>query len=421
MNVLYFCQYFSTRQGSWYGRPYEFSQRLIERGHEVTMVCGSNTRSGTGLEQPFLRGKREGDCDGIRVVEFDLNYSNYDGVATRSWKFAKYALRGITFALREDYDLIFCTSTPLTAGLPGIAASTVRRKPFVFEVRDLWPELPKAMGMTNPVLLGAMSLLEWASYRSAKACVGLAPGIVEGIRARGVDKSATVMIPNGCDLELFRPEEGERPSVDGVPDDHFVALFAGAHGQANGLDAVLDAAAVLKARGRKDITLLLVGDGKFKPALQERAAREGLDNVVFKDIMPKPELSRVMQRADAGLMVLANIEAFYHGTSPNKFFDYISNGLAVVNNYPGWLAELIEGHEAGSAVPPEDPAAFADALVRLADAPEETKAMGRRARALAEARFSRRDLADRFVDCLERVQAGMSGATEEKAVEQGAD
>jgi glycosyltransferase involved in cell wall biosynthesis len=275
--------------------------------------------------------------------------------------------------------------------------------------------------MTNPILLGAMSVLEWASYRSARACIGLAPGIVDGIRARGVDESATIMIPNGCDLELFRPKEGERPSIEDVPDDHFVAVFAGAHGQANGLDAVLDAASVLKTRGRQDITLLLVGDGKFKPALQERAKTEGLDNVVFKDIMPKPELSKVMQRADAGLMVLANIEAFYHGTSPNKFFDYISNGLAVVNNYPGWLAGLITEHEAGIAVPPENPAAFADAMMQLADTPEETIAMGQRARKLAEARFSRQDLADRFVDCLERVQAGATGVASEKAIEQGAD
>ena len=89
MKVIYFCQYFSTRQGSWYGRPYEFSRRLIERGHEVTMVCGSNTRSATGLEQPFVKGRRDGDCDGIHVVEFDLNYSNYDGVATRTWKFTR--------------------------------------------------------------------------------------------------------------------------------------------------------------------------------------------------------------------------------------------------------------------------------------------------------------------------------------------
>ncbi|MDH3662172.1 MAG: glycosyltransferase family 4 protein [Alphaproteobacteria bacterium] len=403
MRVLYFCQYFSTRKGSWYGRPYEFSRRLIERGHEVTMVCGSNTRSATGLEQPFISGRRDGACDGIRVVEFDLNYSNYDGVATRTWKFAKYALRGITFALREDYDLIFCTSTPLTAGLPGIAAATFRRKPFVFEVRDLWPELPKAMGMTNPLLLGAMSALEWASYRSARACIGLAPGIVDGIRARGVDADDTVMIPNGCDLDLFAPKDGARPSIDGIDDDQFVAVFAGAHGRANGLDAVLDAAGELQAKGRDDITLLLIGDGKLKPALEARAKSEGLNNVVFRDIMPKSELAKVMQRADAGLMVLANIEAFYYGTSPNKFFDYISNGLAVINNYPGWLAGLITEHECGVTAAPEDPAAFADALMRLADHPEETKAMGVRARKLAEARFDRRDLADRFVDCLERV------------------
>lgn len=421
MKVLYFCQYFSTRKGSWYGRPYEFARRLIERGHEVTMVCGSNTRSATGLDQPFVKGRREGDCDGIRVVEFDLNYSNYDGLAARTFKFAKYAFRGIAFALREDYDLIFCTSTPLTAGLPGIAASVFRRKPFVFEVRDLWPELPKALGMTNPFLLGAMSVLEWASYRSARACIGLAPGIVDGIIARGVDPGDVVMIPNGCDLDLFKPDEGARPSIEGIADDRFVAVFAGAHGQANGLDAVLDAAAELKSRGRDDITLLLIGDGKVKPALQARAEAEGLASVLFRDIMPKPELARVMQRADAGMMVLADIEAFYHGTSPNKFFDYISNGLAVINNYPGWLACLITEHEAGVAVPPGDSKAFADALIRLADDPAETKAMGARARKLAEAEFSRRDLADRFVDCLERVKSGALRPAGKTAAESGAD
>jgi len=103
------------------------------------------------------------------------------------------------------------------------------------------------------------------------------------------------------------------------------------------------------------------------------------------------------------LMVLANIEAFYHGTSPNKFFDYISNGLPVVNNYPGWLAGMIEEQECGVAVPPNDPNAFADGLIRLADSPEKTAAMGRRSRTLAETRFDRRMLADRFVDCLEKV------------------
>ncbi|MGI9485578.1 MAG: glycosyltransferase family 4 protein [Geminicoccaceae bacterium] len=406
MKIMYFCQYFSTRQGSWYGRPYEFSQRLIERGHEVTMVCGSNTRSATGLEHPFVGGRRDGDCDGIHVVEFDLNYSNYDGIATRTWKFAKYALRGITFALREDYDLIFCTSTPLTAGIPGIAASLCRRKPFVFEVRDLWPELPRALGMTNPLLLGAMSALEWACYRSARACIGLAPGIVEGITSRGVDKDDTVMIPNGCDLDLFVPEEGERPSVEGIGDEQFLAVFAGAHGQANGLDAVLNAAVELKKKGRGDIKLLLIGDGRMKPALEARAQREGLSNVVFRGTIPKPELARVMQRADAGLMVLADIEAFYYGTSPNKFFDYISNGLAVINNYPGWLASLITEHAAGVAVKPGDPAAFANALIQLADDRKAAKAMGKRARKLAEAKFDRRRLADRFVDCLEGVLDG---------------
>ena len=125
--------------------------------------------------------------------------------------------------------------------------------------------------------------------------------------------------------------------------------------------------------------------------------------MVFRGTMPKTELARLMQRVDAGLMVLANIDAFYFGTSPNKFFDYISAGLPVINNYPGWLAGLIETHRCGVTCRPDDPASFADALIRLADDPDEARAMGRRARQLAESEFDRQDLADRFVDRLEAV------------------
>ena len=159
------------------------ARALVQAGHEVTMVCGNASMAVSGLDGPFSRGKREGIVDGIRVVELELVYSNYDGFIKRSWIFIKFALRSIGIALREPCDLVFATTTPLTAGLPGIFARWLRCKCFVFEVRDLWPELPKAMGViTNPVILGLMSALEWISYRSAHARIGLSPGIVEGIK-----------------------------------------------------------------------------------------------------------------------------------------------------------------------------------------------------------------------------------------------
>lgn len=201
---------------------------------------------------------------------------------------------------------------------------------------------------------------------------------------------------------MVDPFLGPRSTVHA---DKFRAVFTGAHGLANGLDAVLDAAKVLKSRGRSDIELVFIGDGKLKPALKERAKRDSLDNCRFLDPMPKTELAREMDGIDAGMMILANVPAFYYGTSPNKFFDYISSGLPVLNNYPGWLADLIAEHECGIAVPPGDPNAFADALVRMADDPAVCAEMGRNARRLAESTFDRGMLAGKFVGFLEKTAA----------------
>jgi glycosyltransferase involved in cell wall biosynthesis len=320
--------------------------------------------------------------------------------------FLRFGISSVWIALREDYDVAFASSTPLTAAIPGIAARWLRRRPFVFEVRDLWPELPRAMGVIkNPIVLGAISGLEWLAYRSAHRLIGLAPGIVGGIARRGIPRDRIAFIPNGCDLDLFvHPGAPWRPPA--VEPGDLMAVFAGAHGMANGLDAVLDAAATLRSRGRTDIKLVLVGDGILKPRLTERARREGLTNVVFQQPITKPLLAGLMRSTDVGLQSLANVPAFYDGTSPNKFFDYLSAGRPVLINYPGWLAEEVQNAECGFAVPPDDAEAFAAALIRAADNRSELAAMGKRARALAATRFNRTELSDRFVDWLEGAAQG---------------
>jgi glycosyltransferase involved in cell wall biosynthesis len=369
---------------------------VLMRWRAVWLSGGMTLRSGnTGVAGEFKHGRRSGVVNGIRVVEFDLPYSNYDGFLKRSLTFLRFAQRSIRIAVAEKYDLIFTTSTPLTAGIPGIAARVLRQKPFVFEVRDLWPELPREMGViTNPLVLKAMDILEWLSYHCAKGCIGLSPGIVDGVKRRGIEAKKVMMIPNGCDLNFFRKRENWRNGKE------FKAIFTGAHGIANGLDAVLDVAGELKKRDRKDIKLLFIGDGKLKPALEKRAASENLDNCLFLDPIPKNKVPDLLQQVDAGMMILANIPAFYYGTSPNKFFDYIASSLPVINNYPGWLADMITENKCGIAVQPENPGAFADALEDMADNRDKTAEMGKNARILAERKFDRRKLADAFVDWL---------------------
>lgn len=401
MKVLYFHQHFSTPAGAAGIRSYEMARALVARGHEVTMVCGSYGAGKTGIDSPFVGGTRRGLVDGIDVIEFQLQYSNKDGFLKRATTFLAFAARSIGVAFTQRHDLIFATTTPLTAGIPGILAKILLRSKFVFEVRDLWPELPREMGVIrNPVVLTLMDWLEFVSYRTADRVIGLSPGIVAGIVRRGVSPSRIAMIPNGCDLTIFSDKSGAwRPA--GVGNNDLMCVFAGTHGQANGLGAILDVAAELKMRGRNDIKFVLVGDGQLKPSLVSEAAQKGLDNIVFHDPVNKAKLAGLMATTDVGLQILANVPAFYFGTSPNKFFDYIAAGLPPLVNYPGWLAELITEHKCGLAVPPNDPGAFADALMSAADDREALQSMGRRSLELARQAFDRKILAGRFVDWLE--------------------
>jgi glycosyltransferase involved in cell wall biosynthesis len=365
VRLLYFHQHFATPRGASGTRSYEFARVLIARGHQVTVVCGAHAQSGLELPYDASRDWHRGDVDGIDVISLPLTYANRDSLLRRGWTFLRFALRSVGLALQLDYDLAF------------------------------------ALGLRNPFVLGGMSLLEFLGYRSADACIGLSPGIVDGIRARADERLPVAMIPNGCDLELFHPAKRARLTLPGIGPDDFVAGFTGAHGVANGLDAMLDVAAELKRRGDTRVKLVFIGDGKEKERLASAAAERGLSNCLFFPPVPKAELGAITASLDCGLMVLKDIPAFYRGTSPNKFFDYLAAGIPVVNNYPGWLAGLITEHRCGIVVPPGNVAAFADALQSLAADVAGRRAMGAAARALAEKEFARPLLAARFSAVLE--------------------
>ena len=396
MKILYYHQHFSTPLGSTGTRSYEFAKKLIEKGHSVTMICGSYWIANSGLGGSFKNGFRAGNVDGINVVEFDLNYSNRDNFIKRAITFLKFSFKGVRLALKKDYDLVFATSTPLTSSIPGIFAKFIRNKPFIFEVRDLWPELPRAMGVIkNPFVLLLMSFLEFISYKSAVACIGLSPGIVKGIKKRVPDKKI-IMIPNGSDLNLLNS------ALSRKNDNKFIAVFTGAHGLANGLDSVLDAAKILINKSINDIEIHFIGDGALKEKLIKRAADEGLVNCIFLDPLPKIELFNYLKvNADVGLMILDNVPEFYYGTSPNKFFDYIGLGLPIINNYPGWISEMIKEKNCGLYIDPGNSQAFASALMLLKRDKVLLKKMGNNSRLLAEKSFDRKDLSLKFVNFIE--------------------
>jgi len=405
MRILYIHQFFATRDTALGPiRSYEFARRMVEEGHEVTMITGS-----TGLPERFsARLLTTETVDGIDVRCIRVPYSNYMGYVRRILSFLQFTLGATWLALTAGrHDVVFATSTPLTVGIPGWLAAALRRTPFVFEVRDLWPEAPFQMGaLKRTGLMGRTAkALERFLYRRARHVVALSPGMAEGVLAEGIPAERVHMIPNSADLDLFTPGPKDADMVSAFElGDRFVVGYAGAIGPSNAVeDQVPEAARLLAERGRDDIVFLIAGDGKSVPTLAERTA--GLPNVRLVGSMAKRDVPRFTRTADM-LMTLFADRPILATNSPNKFFDALASGRPVLVNSAGWTKDLVEDNECGVYVPFGDGAATADAITRVADDRDLAARMGANARKLAEERFARDDLAHQLIEVLQRAVAG---------------
>jgi glycosyltransferase involved in cell wall biosynthesis len=279
-----------------------------------------------------------------------------------------------------------------------------KRVPFVFEIRDLWPAVPVALGaLRSPPAIKSAEWLERRLYDGAKRIVVLSEGSRDELERRGIPDEKLVFIPNASDLEVFRPDMADesfraRHGLEG----RFVALYAGAMGRANGLDQLVDAAATLRRLGDDRVMIVALGDGGERPRLEERIAELGLDNLRFLPAVPKDELAGIVGAADVTLTIFAP-HPILETNSPNKFFDSLAAGKPVVVNLDGWLRRLVEEHEAGVWVPAGNAEALAGALSVLSANPERVDRMGRNARALAEREFGRDEMADRLARALEEA------------------
>lgn len=406
MKVIYINQHFVTNEGTSGTRHYDVSRYMVQMGHEITIICGRHDQS-TLKPMPFWRLFRTEHIDGIKVKVCNAFYSNKQGVPARIWAFAKFAIIAlIAVVLERRADLIFATSTPLTVGIPGRIGAAIKGIPYVFEVRDLWPEDLLDAGRIKPGLQYKMwEWIELFSYAKAKKILLVSKGFHDRLLERGFapDRLQTVLL--GGDGSLFRDAKPnlaffERNGLAGKT----IAIYTGAHGDANGLFQILDAAEFL--RDRTDIAFVMMGEGKMKEKLKADVARRGLPNVHLLDPVPKRELPDVLAACHIGLMILKQISR-PRWVTPNKIFDYMFTGIPSIVNFAGTTAEMVEADGAGFASKPGDAADLAEKIQYLADHPDERKAIGMHARETAYAKYDRRMIAKQMADVFEQ-SAGIS-------------
>jgi glycosyltransferase involved in cell wall biosynthesis len=404
MRILYIHQYFASRKGKTGTRSYEFGRYLAGRGHEVTML----TSGLANAEFPVCRNEPccEYRLDGMRLISIAAAYNDPNlGTALSGWRrmlqFHRFARLAVEVGRGLDKpEVVFATHTPLTVGLAGIELSRYFGTPFVFEVRDLWPEALVNVGaLNNPAAVWWLRRMAHQIYRAADHIVALSPGMKDGIVRAGIAAEKVTVIPNGSDLDLFRPglDGGAARARLGLG-RRFAAIYFGAMGLANGLEYVIEAARILAGRGASQIVLILLGDGGRRGELENLALTYGLSNVVFCPAMDKEEVARLVAGCDVCLTIYR--AAREHTWSPNKLFDALAAGKPVLLNVPGWLRETVEQNHCGRYADPGRPQALAEALEELSRDPALCRQMAENARALAERQFDRRLLAARLEEVL---------------------
>jgi glycosyltransferase involved in cell wall biosynthesis len=403
MHILLIHQAFAALNEPGGTRHHELARYLVKRGHRVTVIASPvSYLTGSAEKKRIPWVERQQDGEDISILRVYTYRALHRSFSHRVVSFLSFMVSSFIVGLgMRQVDLVWGTSPPIFQGFTAWLLSRLKRAPFLFEVRDLWPAFAVAVGvLRQPLLIRASEWLERFLYHHADRVVVNSPGFIDHVKARGA--RLVTLVPNGSDTTMFNPElDGEDFRQEYGLVGKFIALYAGAHGMSNDLTVVLAAADLL--REQTGIAVVFLGDGKEKPALMAQAAELGLTNVHFIPPVPKAQMPEVLAAADACIAILKPVD-LYRTVYPNKVFDYLAAGKPVILAIDGVIRELVEQARAGIAVPPGDAAALAQAIRQLAGDPERGRQMGRSGRAYVAVNFDRGMLADQMAEILESMR-----------------
>ncbi|PXW12982.1 glycosyltransferase involved in cell wall biosynthesis [Chryseobacterium sp. CBTAP 102] len=395
MNILYIHQYFVTPREPGGTRSYWLAQELIKKGHKVTMLTSSSK---------FSEDIKIVKIDGIEIIYIKEDYDQNMSVSRRLKAFLKFMYKSSVVGLKQkDIDLVIATSTPLTIGIPALILKWFKKTPYVFEVRDLWPEVPIQMGaIKNSWTIKIIRLLEKTIYKNAAHVIALSPGMQDGV-VKYIPKEKTSMIPNMAKMDEFWPRGKNDQLMEklGLKKDSFKVVHFGSLGLANGAHSIIESAKLLK--NRDDIEFLFVGGGSTEKTLVDEVEKNKLKNVKFLGKFPMNDVSEIVNFSDVSMISFLDLPILYTN-SPNKLFDSLSAGKPIMVNSAGWTKDIAEKYHCGYYVNPNCPEELVQKVLYLKDNPELVNKMGQNARRLAETVYDKSILCKKFVEVIEQTE-----------------
>lgn len=386
--VIYIHQYFKTPEEGGAIRSYHIARGMVNRGIQVDLVTSHNKSN------PEFKS-----IDGINVHYLPISYSNELSFLRRSVSFFKFALLAIKYInkLSGRPNLIYATSTPLTIGIIVLWIKWIKSIPFIFEVRDLWPEAPIQLGILRNIFLKMIARqFERTIYKNALKTIALSPGIQRGILHR-YPASNVCMIPNMSDINLYHA----KPAIDRKK-SHLVIGYFGAFGFANNLDFILDLAKISQQRNLP-IVFKLAGEGALKEHMEQKIMELHLHNMQIYPLMNHHELKETLKNVDACLTSFLNIPIL-ETNSPNKFFDGLAAGKLSVVNTKGWIKELVEKNQCGIYIDPEQTTQFPKLIRPFINDPALLVAYQKNAIKLAKSKFDKENLVKKVCDLVTKTE-----------------
>jgi len=395
VRILLFYQYFGTPNGKWSTRVYEMTRRWVKKGYKVTVVTSPYEKS----DITAVKRVERQNVEGIDLIVINFPDSNRYSKVKRIGNFIAFSLLSVWYALKEPCDVVIASSGPITVGVPALIAKWIRRKPFLFEVRDLWPQGAVSLNiLTNKLIIRIAFWFEKLCYKNSECVIGCSPGMTDDINSR-FPEVKTYVISNASDIKLFG-SSGKKYGDTVIDTGRFV--YAGSIGAMDDVETIIEAARVLEERGVKDIKTEIIGDGAERDRLEKKVAEYQLTNVRFCGLLPKTEVVDRLKTAVASFVCFKPLEVL-NTVSPNKMFDSFAAGVPVIQNTTGWIKEYIKNNNCGINVTPLDAESMADAMLRLHKDKKYRDMLAENALNAAKKDFDRDKLAEDYLRIIEEV------------------